>query len=166
MAHMRRGGQVLGICGGFQMLGRRIADPGGVEGAAGSVTGLGLIEVETVLTGDKTLCEVSGTSSAGGTAFTGYEMHVGRTHGADTERPMLVFSDGRGDGAVDASGRVAGCYVHGLFATEAQRAHWLQRIGGRASGLVYDVRIDDTLDALAAHLERHVRVDRLLQIAR
>jgi adenosylcobyric acid synthase len=165
-AHIRRGGRVLGICGGYQMLGRRIADPDGIEGPPASVEGLGLLDVETVLTGDKLLSEVSGKSAGGGVPFRGYEMHVGRTDGPDCARPVLAFADGRWDGAMSADGRIAGCYVHGLFTDDRQRAHLLEGLGAAADGGSYDVAVDTTLDALAAHIAAHVDCEALLQIAR
>jgi adenosylcobyric acid synthase len=165
-AHVRRGGHVLGICGGYQMLGTHIADPDGIEGPIGSVPGLGLLEVETVLQGDKVLVEISGASADGTVPFKGYEMHVGRTTGAGCARPLLHFADGRSEGAVSDSGRIAACYVHGLFSDDRQRDHWLQRIGGQSSGLVYEADVEETLDRLASHVERHIDCDRLLALAR
>ena len=163
-AHLRRGGHVLGLCGGYQMLGRRVADPEGIEGAPGSVAGLCLLDAETVLGGDKVLIEVTGRTLAGGVPFKGYEMHVGRT--TTTERSLLEFDGGATDGAIDASGRVAGCYVHGLLADDRQRRHWLQRIGATGSSLDYEAGIEETLDRLADHLEEHVDCARLLDLAR
>jgi adenosylcobyric acid synthase len=165
-AHVRRGGHVLGVCGGYQMLGAQISDPDGVEGPAGSAPGLGLLEVETVLQGDKVLVEISGRSTDGTAPFKGYEMHDGRTTGPGCARPLLHFADGRKEGAVSASGRVAGCYVHGLFSDDRQRDHWLRRVANRASGLVYEADIEVTLDRLAGHVERHVDCDRLFELAR
>ena len=165
-AHLRRGGHVLGICGGYQMLGKRIADPQGIEGAPDSVEGLGHLDVETTMTDDKTLVEVEGTTVTGEIPFMGYEMHVGRTAGPGCARPFLRFATGKVDGAVNPDGRVAGCYVHGLFADDRQRAHWLERLGAEASTLDYESEVEATLDALAVHLEQHLAVDRLLALAR
>jgi adenosylcobyric acid synthase len=164
-AHVRRGGHVLGICGGYQMLGREVSDPDGIEGPPGATPGLGMLDVDTVLAGGKVLVEVAGTASDD-LPIKGYEMHVGRTAGPGCQSPMLRFADGRNDGAVAASGRVAGCYVHGLFASGAYRARLLQQIGADASGLRYEHDVDATLDALAAHLEAHVDCDRILELAR
>ena len=165
-AHLRRGGRVLGLCGGYQMLGRTLSDPDGIEGEPRTVPGLGLLEVDTVMTGLKRLEAVSGTSLPDGNPFTGYEMHVGDTTGADAGRPLLRFADGRADGAVSADGLVAGTYVHGLFADDRQRAAWLARLGTRSDGAAYEAGIERVLDALAQHLERHVDCDRLLALAR
>ncbi len=165
-AHLRRGGLVLGLCGGYQMLGRGIADPDGVEGPPGAVAGLGLLDIETELGGDKLLAPVRGASAADGAPFAGYEMHLGRTFGPGCARPMLRFDDGRQDGAISADGRISGCYVHGLFSDPAQRAALLARLGGAGSGLSYEASVEDALDAVAAHLEAHVDIDRLLTLAR
>jgi adenosylcobyric acid synthase len=166
-AHLRRGGQVLGICGGYQMLGTRVTDPEGIEGPAGaSAEGLGLLDVETRLTGEKALKQVQGLHLRSGTAVRGYEMHVGVTTGPDLARPLLDL-DGRPEGAVSADGKVGGCYLHGLFASDAFRAAFLGALRARAvSGLAYEAQVEVTLDALAAHLEAHLDLDRVLAIAR
>ncbi|MBX9947181.1 MAG: cobyric acid synthase [Reyranella sp.] len=163
-AHVRRGGHVLGICGGYQMLGRRISDPDGIEGPAGGVDGLGLLDVDTVLAGDKVLVETTGETIAGAVPFKGYEMHIGRTTGSN--RPLLRLADGKTDGTVNDGGTVAGCYIHGLLADDRQRRHWLQKIGVRGSTLDYEADVDATLDRLADHIEKHLDCDRLLALAR
>ncbi len=164
-AHMRRGGRVLGVCGGYQMLGTSISDPGGIEGVAGAVPGLGLLDVTTVLAGEKLLVAVAGTSHADDVPFSGYEMHIGRTSGPDCARPLLRLDDGRLDGASSADGRVAGCYVHGLFSDDRQRARWLSALGAAPSGLDYEQDVDATLDALARHLTDHIDCETLLGLA-
>jgi adenosylcobyric acid synthase len=165
-AHLRRCGHVLGLCGGYQMLGRVIADPEGVEGEPSTCKGLGLLDVETVLTPDKSLRAVAGESLADATPFSGYEMHVGVTKGPDRERPVLRFSDERTDGAMSADGRVRGVYVHGLFADAHQRRAMLAAFGAASAGLSYDADIEATLDRLAAHLAAHIDLPRLLSLAR
>ncbi|MBL8705796.1 MAG: cobyric acid synthase [Rhodospirillales bacterium] len=168
LAHRRRGGRVLGLCAGYQMLGTRVADPRGIEGPPETVPGLGLLDVETVLTGDKALTLVEGRDRATGAALRGYEMHVGVTSGVDTKRPMLALAGGRADGAVSGDGQVQGCYVHGLFADDGFRTAYLAllRAGRSTSGVRYEQQVDATLDALADHLERVVDVARVLRIAR
>jgi adenosylcobyric acid synthase len=165
-AHVRRGGHVLGICGGYQMLGRSVADPDGIEGRPGSLEGLGLLDVETRLAGDKVLLEVVGKSCPAGIPFRGYEMHIGRTSGPDCARPVLRLADGRLDGATSAGGRISGCHVHGLFTDNRQRSHWMERFGAGEARLHYEDTIESTLDALADHLGRHIDCDALLAIAR
>ncbi len=161
-AHLRRGGAILGICGGYQMLGTRITDPGGVEGPAGAVDGLGLLAVETVLTSDKQLRSVTGIAL--GAPFDGYEMHMGATDGPDAARPLALFDGGRHDGAVSANGAVLGCYVHGLLADPRQRAALLAWIGVAGGGRDYRASVDTALDEIAAALERHLDVDALLAL--
>ena len=166
LAHRRRGGHVLGLCGGFQMLGRTIADPDGLEGPPGTVDGLGLLAVDTVLTDPKTVTEVSGESVDGGSRFSGYEIHMGRTAGPDCGSPVHRLSDGRPDGARSADGRVAGTYVHGLFVSDRYRAEWLRVFGAETGIDCHDALVDRTLDDLAGHLEQHVAIDRLIAMAR
>jgi len=165
-AHVRRGGQVLGVCGGYQMLGRSIDDPEGIEGAPATVPGLGYLDVDTTMLAEKSLYEVEGESADGGVPFKGYEMHVGESVGDGTRRPLLLIAEGRPDGAVSTDRRVAGCHVHGLFADDRQRSDWLQRIGAGSTAIRYEDEIDATLDALAAHLERHIDCDTLIRLAR
>ena len=165
IAHYRRGGRVLGICGGYQMLGRRIADPDGHEGPPGEAAGLGLLNLDTVLGNSKRLGLVAGDDVANGAAVSGYEMHLGVTTGAALQRPMLRLGD-RADGAATADGRVAGCYLHGLFASDTFRRAFLASLGAAPSALAYETMVDDTLDRLAAHLEAHLDLDALLAAAR
>jgi len=165
LAHRRQGGHILGICGGYQMLGRHIADPDGTEGPPGEMAGLGLLDVETVFEGGKRLAEVAGHEIATGTPVRGYEMHLGVTTGPGLARPMLDL-DGHPDGAVSADGRVAGCYLHGLFASDPFRRAFLARLGAAAGAVVYDQMIETVLDGLADHLEQHLDLAALLAAAR
>ncbi len=166
-AHRRRGGMVLGLCGGYQMLGRAIHDPQGIEGPAGSsAPGLGLLDLETTLSEDKRLEPASGTT-ADGIPFTGYEMHIGVTEGPDRNRPFARTSGGVGEGAISADECVFGTYIHGLLADDRQRSAWLERLGsGEGAAIRYDDLIEETLDKLAAHLSTHIAIDRLLKLAR
>ena len=165
-AHLRRGGHVVGICGGYQMLGRVVDDREGVEGPAERVDGLGLLDIETRLTSGKALTAVSGVDATTGEAISGYEMHMGRTEGRDCERPWLKLA-GRADGATTRDARVRGCYVHGLFAADEFRGAFLESLRARnSSGVSYEARVDETLDAWANHLEAHLDVERLLSFAR
>mgnify|MGYP006268555067 FL=1 len=165
-AHLRRGGKVLGLCGGYQMLGHVIDDPDGIEGPSARVEGLGLLDVETVMAPKKTLLSVAGHMIENQTPFHGYEMHIGVTTGRDCESPLLRFDDGRCDGAVSQNGLVRGLYVHGIFADDQQRASWLSWIGAESSSLNFETLIEATLDALADHLEVHVDCEGLLTLAR
>jgi len=163
-AHVRRGGHVLGLCGGYQMLGRTIADPEGIEGPAATVEGLGLLDISTVMIADKSTRLVQGIHSATGTPVEGYEIHLGSSEGRDCERPVVTI-DGRPDGASTADGRVQGTYVHGLFTGDVFRKAWLAHLG-IASSLAYASQIESALDALADHLEAHLDIDAILGIAR
>lgn len=165
-AHVRRGGALLGICGGYQMLGETIADPEGIEGPPQTVAGLGYLRVATRLTANKRVTEVTGISIGDDQPFDGYEIHAGRTTALSPPRPMLRFADGQSDGTVSADGRIAGCYVHRLFDHPAQRAAWLARIGAASNGVHQADRVDRALDSIAEALAHCVDIDRLLTIAR
>ena len=167
LAHHRRGGAVLGICGGYQMLGREVRDPDGIEGAPGVGPGLGLLDVETELERRKTLAEAEGVEVATGERVAGFEMHMGRTTGPDTRRPLFHLGGDCPDGAVSLDRRVRGTYLHGLFSSDGFRHAFLDRIRARTpSGLDYEAEIDGVLDRLAGHLERHLNVERILEVAR
>lgn len=163
-AHVRRGGRVLGVCGGYQMLGRTISDPEGIEGVAGSARGLGLLDVETLLAGTKTLRRVKGHMASSGGVFEGYEIHIGRTEGPDAARPVLRIND-QPHGATSADGRIAGVYVHGLFDRTQARATLLAELGATSDGADQAVRVDQALDRIAAVLETHFDIAALSRIA-
>ena len=163
-AHRRRGGTVLGLCGGFQMLGRSVADPDGIEGPPGTAEGLGLLDIATTLSPDKRLEPISG-ATFDGAPFAGYEMHLGVTTGPACDRPFARLADGTPEGAMAPDGRVIGTYIHGLFADDRQRAAWLARFAAGPATVAYDGLIEQTLDGLAAHLARHLDLDVLLTLA-
>ncbi len=163
LAHHRRGGHVMGLCGGYQMLGKTIDDPMGVEGAATKVAGLGLLDVHTVMSEEKQVTLTDATSLADDLPVRGYEIHMGRTTGPDCARGWLKIGD-RLEGAASADGRVQGSYLHGLFSADAFRAQFLSGLG-YDSATQYDNSVEDTLDALADHLEQHMDLDQLLSLA-
>lgn len=165
IAHHRRGGRVLGICGGYQMLGRIVADPAGAEGEPGETRGLGLLDVTTVMAADKRVRRVRAVHAESGLGLDGYEIHVGRTQGADCARPF-AHVDGRPDGATSPDGRVIGTYLHGLFRDDAFRRQMLMRWGAEGSDLSHAATVEATLEALADHMEMHLDVDALLAAAR
>jgi adenosylcobyric acid synthase len=162
-ALLRRGGRVLGLCGGFQMLGRRVRDPQGIEGPPGDIEGLGLLDIETVMLPEKRLERVAAHHVASGEPVSGYEIHVGRSDGPDRARPLFSVA-GRPEGAVSADGAVAGTYLHGIFASDGFRAAFLAALGAR-SAHAHAAAIEATLDSLADHLEAHLDCDGLLEIA-
>lgn len=162
-AHVRRGGHVLGLCGGYQMLGKMIHDQDGLEGAPASVQGLGLLDVETTLTPDKTVSPTKAIHAGTGEAITAYEIHLGQTSGPDCNTPFAKTTGGS-DGAVKAN--VSGTYLHGCFTSDAFRKAWLKKLGLPASNLAYEDLIEHTLDDLATHLEQQLDIEALLKIAR
>ncbi|MFK7752753.1 MAG: cobyric acid synthase [Sedimentitalea sp.] len=162
-AHVRRGGHVMGLCGGYQMLGRKIFDPDGVDGRAGEADGLGYLDIETHMKGPKTLRLRDATALPGRESVTGYEIHMGHTDGPDCARAWLEI-DGEPAGAASADGRIMGCYLHGLFASDTFRAAMLKRLG-HGSSIAFEQQVDSTLDALADHLERFMDLDQILSLA-
>ncbi len=155
-AHMRRGGHVIGICGGYQMLGRRIADPMGLEGDEKEVAGLGLLDVETEMAPEKTVRNTHAHSLQFDVPLSGYEIHLGKTTGPDCERPS-VYLNNHNDGATSPDGRVMGTYLHGLFGSDAYRQAMLAGFGITTNGKSYregvDAALDDVASELAAHLD-------------
>jgi len=162
-AHVRRGGHVMGLCGGYQMLGREIADPDGLEGPPGRVAGLGHLDVVTVMRPQKRLALTRATERQTGEPVEGYEIHLGQTTGPDCAHAWLDI-DGRAEGAASADGRVRGCYLHGLFAADGFRARYLAGLGAR-SDLAFADSVEAALDALARHVEAHLDLDLLLRLA-
>ncbi len=163
-AHVRRGGQVLGICGGYQMLGKVVRDPDGLEGAPGDTPGLGLLDIETTMTPEKRLAETQAVHAGTGAPFSGYEIHVGQTAGPDCARPFALV-DGRPEGAISGDGRIAGSYLHGMFRDDGFRAAYLRALGAAPAEASYGETVERTLDALADHMEAHLDVAGLLAIA-
>jgi len=165
LAHRRQGGHILGLCGGYQMLGRTVTDRFGLEGRKGIVPGLGLLAVDTVLDGSKQLAETEGIELSTGMPVNGYEMHLGATTGPGLDQPMLRLAGGP-DGCVSQDGRIAGCYLHGLFASDPFRRAFIGALGADAGGVAYEQQIEATLDAFADHLERSLDLPALLAAAR
>lgn len=163
-AHVRRGGHVLGICGGYQMLGKEIRDPDGIEGQAGCYEGLGLLDVTTIMHPEKRLAKLSGVCTLTGDVVTGYEIHIGKTEGPDCARAWLEMG-GNAEGAASKNGRIFGCYMHGLFAEDNFRAAFMNMLGISSSVFNYDARIEQVLDDLATHIEAYLDMDKLLALA-
>ena len=163
-AHIRRGGRILGLCGGYQMLGRIIHDPQGLEGPPSSVEGLGLLNVETTLLPDKTTTETQAIHALSGQLINAYEIHLGKTTGPDCTRLFAQTANGP-EGASSPDMLVTGTYLHGCFAADGFRHAFLKSLGMNASTFAFDQTIEQTLDDLAAHLEAHLDLDQILELA-
>ncbi|MBD3669561.1 MAG: cobyric acid synthase [Gammaproteobacteria bacterium] len=166
LRHLRYGGRVLGICGGYQMLGQAIHDPEGVEGAAGTERGLGLLALETTLTADKQLCRVSGRLCHNGVTVEGYEIHMGHSEGPARQRPFLLLDGGREDGAVSEDGQVAGTYLHGLFDHPQACRALLEWAGMESREALLDINAlrEQHIERLADTLERHIGLEPILAL--
>ena len=164
LKHLRYGGKVIGICGGYQMLGNAISDPDGIEGRPGRYKGLGFLNVETEMDGNKRTVAVAGHEKKSGLDVSGYEIHIGTTYGPDCD-PGWLEIDGRSEGAIDPTGRIKGCYVHGLFGSDAFRRSVLSDLGATESDHGFEPSVDAALDALATHLEANMPVEDLLALA-
>jgi adenosylcobyric acid synthase len=177
---IEQGRSLIGICGGYQMLGTRIRDPYGIESAAGCIEGLGFLPIETVLKQDKTLTRVSGRcrldkiggEQEKGVPIEGYEIHMGKTTvlpGA--RRPFTIESKGsmepeHEEGAASPDNLVWGTYLHGLFENDLFRERFLNLHGRHGpSELSYKTYLDAQFDRLAAHIEGNVDVERILKAA-
>jgi adenosylcobyric acid synthase len=163
-AALRRGAKVLGLCGGYQMLGTEISDPDGIEGKPGSVPGLGLLDVRTTMTPEKRVTETAAVHTASGSEVKGYEIHLGVTSGPDRSRPLFTVN-GQPEGAIRTDGRVMGSYLHGIFTADAFRQAFLSGLGAKSGRQSYDRTVEDTLDALADHLADHLDCAGLLSLA-
>lgn len=165
IAFARGGGRVLGLCGGYQLLGQRIQDADGIDGKPADTQALGLLDVETTMLASKTTQPVSGHCARSHHPLNGYEIHNGTTHGKDRDRAMTVLPQGR-EGAISADGRIEGTYLHGLFGNDAFRHWWLQGLGATASSnLIYNEYVETELDALADDLEQTLDIDALFNEA-
>ena len=166
IAFARAGGRVTGVCGGYQLLGKAIHDPQGIDGAPGSAEGLGLLDIDTVMHPDKQTRKVSGHCPRSRCQLSGYEIHVGTSTGPDTRTPMTVLAD-HPDGATSHNGQIEGTYLHGIFGNDDYRAWWLNGLkSGSAGALNYDATVERELDKLADGLEAALDVDALFADAR
>ena len=176
IAIARRGGRILGVCGGYQLLGKTINDPDGVEGGTRAINGLGLLSVDTTMNANKNTRPVKGICVRSQLPVNGYEIHMGVTSGADSLNPLFKLDTGlrvtKGhdntlDGALSTNGRVEGTYVHGLFSSDAYRGWWLDSLRpGSASDLHYERSVEQALDKLAEGLSESLDIEALLSDAR
>lgn len=164
-AHLRRGGYVMGICGGYQMLGKTIEDSLGIEGEPRCVEGLNLLDIHTILSEDKRVLDVKGVSLEGEIPFYGYEIHCGSTELEEGVKPLVRLENGVSDGAISKDGQVFGCYIHRLFDHPAQRAYWMKLLGAKSDGFDQQERIEQALDEMAMELEKYVDIDEIIRIA-
>ncbi|MDH5361384.1 MAG: cobyric acid synthase, partial [Gammaproteobacteria bacterium] len=165
--HLRYGGRLLGICGGYQMLGMTIDDPQGLESTAGSSQGLGYLAMETTLQGEKQLCQVRGQLVLNGATIEGYEIHLGQSRGEALKRPLVHLQGGRHDGAISADGQIAGTYLHGLFDHPeacSQLLQWAGLTSQQAASQDYRQLHDLHIDRLADAMEAGLDVDAIWQL--
>lgn len=163
-AHRERGGAIVGICGGYQMLGTVVRDPHGIEGGVSEAAGLGLLDVETVMEPEKTVRNSTARSLRFDEPLSGYEIHLGRTDGPDAGRPAITI-DGIAGGAVSPDGKIFGCYLHGLFEAGGFRRKFLASLGVEASGKDHRAAVEQALDEVAAELELRIDVEALFAVA-
>lgn len=165
IAHARSGGRVLGICGGYQMLGQTVADPDGLDGPPGEAAGLGLLDVDTVMDKVKRVAPVTAVCARSHAVISGYEIHMGQIQGGDTIRPFCVI-DGEPEGAASPNGRIQGTHVHGAFSSDGFRRAWIESIGGSGDlSLNYGDDVERALDELADEVEAAVNIDALFALA-
>ena len=167
-AHVRRGGHVLGICGGYQMLGRQIYDASGVDGTKGTIDGLGLLNIETSMVPTKKVKQTRCKSIDGSVEFDAYEIHVGHARGPDRSNPFTYTLDEIGnwipEGSKSIDGKICGTYLHGFLASDTFRERYLGQIISGLSEFTYANVIEDTLDKLADHIAKHIKVEQIYSI--
>ncbi|MCP4183386.1 MAG: cobyric acid synthase [Hyphomicrobiales bacterium] len=157
------GGQIIGICGGYQMLGTKIFDPQNIEGNISEISALGLLDIKTVLSGGKTVRVSEAISKEYDVVLGGYEIHLGESNGPDCNQAMMELGQAP-HGACSGDGRIRGCYLHGLFSNDDYRVHVIRSLGGNSSGINYLHGVETALDALANEMDRHLDIDGLLDM--
>ena len=163
--HLRYGGKVLGICGGLQMLGEQVHDPLGLEGAAGSSDGLGLLAFSTTLEEEKQLRNVRGRLLLEDAEVSGYEIHAGVTSGEALLNAAVLLDDGRTDGAQSADGQILGTYLHGLFENPAACSALLRWAGLQdVQSVDYHALRERDIERLADLVENHLDTDLLRKL--
>lgn len=166
-AHIRKGRHVLGLCGGYQMLGKKIKDPNGLEGGTKEIDGLGHLNIETTLLPTKKLTEVNAAYLQNKSNLTAYEMHMGETSGPDKNKPLFDIlsynkDENQKEGAQNQTGKVMGTYLHGLFQSDNFRKQFLQNINDVYENQTsYSSLVETTLDELADHMSTHLNIENM-----
>lgn len=161
-AHLRQGGYVMGICGGYQMLGTKISDPYGIEGDTQFIQALNLLSFSTILDRSKKLSEVKGYLFMNDAECCGYEMHLGETKHHDVYTPFATLVDGRTEGIVSENGKVIGTYLHGVFQGDHARKALLNYFGSKESSINFSDQVENTLDQWAEHIESSLDISKML----
>jgi len=162
--HLRYGGKLIGICGGFQMLGKLIKDPLGIEGTPGNTKGLALLDLETTLAAEKQLCNVQGKLLIGDVDIHGYEIHAGVTTGRALEKPLNYLTQGK-EGVISDDGQIIGTYLHGLFESTAACAALLDWTGLEKVQIYnYQAQRMSDIERITDMLEQHLDTDSLLNL--
>ena len=161
--HLRYSGKVIGICGGYQMLGQQLHDPNGIEGPAGSGEGLGLLDFETILEEQKQLAQVTGTFIWDNAEVSGYEIHMGISSGPALETPAVKLND-KVDGIISKDNQIIGTYLHGLFDKESALQSLLNWAGLKnIEHFNYEELREQELDRLADEMQQHIDIESLLK---
>ena len=166
-AHVRRGGFVLGVCGGYQMLGKEIIDDGGFDGKASRIEGLNLLDIVTRMGKEKNLGKKHFISFVNEKKINGYEIHLGKTEGLDCKKPFAKAGD-KLDGAISNNGKVMGTYIHGLFSEDDFRKSFFSKLSNQkmASNTSYHQNVNRVLDDFVEVLEKSLDVENIFSIAR
>lgn len=161
--HLAKGKHVLGICAGFQILGKEVNDPNGIESTQKKVEGLGLLDISTFMQDTKKIVKVSALHLESRLKFDGFEIHLGKTFGPDCENPFSKIN-GRSDGAISKNGLVMGSYVHGMFKNNLFRSFFLNKILGIQSNYNYQENLDKALDEFSRLIDKNIQVNKLLNL--
>lgn len=161
-AHLRQGGYVMGICGGYQMLGTEISDPYGIEGDTRSIKALNLLSFSTILDRSKILSEVKGHLFMNDAECCGYEMHLGETRHHEHYKFFAILENGRAEGIVSENGKIIGTYLHGIFQGDDARKALLNYFGSKESSINFSDQVENTLDQWADHIEYSLDIAAML----
>ncbi len=161
--HLRLGKKILGICAGYQILGKEIIDDFLIESTSKNVKGLGLLNVVTKMEKKKKTIKVSAFHQETGQSFNGYEIHIGKTKGADCIRAFSTI-DGKKDGAISSNGLVMGSYIHGMFEDNKFRSIFLKKLFGINSAINYSKSLNENLNKFSSLIENNINIKELLNL--